>query len=222
MPDRKKPTGSSGFFRVTGSGEAAPVEQPHSDNKAEIERAIVDIFLRSHTYFTGEPFFLSNPRQNKEDDFDFTVTSPLGDAFLELMEIAPLSESGGSYEKASSGYKAGELATAIINQIFKKSRRYRPKRELFLLLYLTHWTFALGTSAIQLLRYKLAKRRHVFNAIFYIAPLDDKVGALHWLYPVPPEYLLNFKPEEHENDYTLNLDYRNWQIGRGNFPPPSD
>jgi hypothetical protein len=97
--------------------------------KAQIEKTIVDIFLRSHTYFTGEPFFLSNPRQNGENDFDFTVTSQRGDAFLELMEIAPLAQYGGSYEKVSPGYRAGELATAISKKIFKKSGRYKPKRE---------------------------------------------------------------------------------------------
>jgi maltose-binding protein MalE len=75
---------------------------------------------------------------------------------------------------------------------------------------------------IQLLRYKLAKRRHVFDAVFYLAPLDDTVGQLVWLYPVPPGLLFNFKPEEHENAYTLNLDYRKFQIARGDTHlPPS-
>jgi hypothetical protein len=221
MRRRKKPIGRSGYFRVTASGEAAPVEQLRPDEKAEIEKHIVDIFLRSHTYFTGEPFFLSNPRQNAEDDFDFTVTSPAGDAFLELMEIAPLSKSGSGYEAAPPGYRAGDLATAITDRIFKKSKRYKkPKRELFLLLYLTHWAFALGTATIQLIRYKLSKRRHVFNAVFYLAPLDNEVGVLHWLYPVPPDFLFNFRPEDHENAFTLNLDYQKWQVDRVSSSPP--
>jgi hypothetical protein len=212
---RKKPTGRSGFYRVTGGGEATPIELSHSDEKAEIERKVVDMLLRSHTYHTGEPFLLSNPRQNKEDDFDFTVTSPRGDADLELMEVAPLSAFGGSYENVPPTHKAGDLAAAISKEIFKKSKRYKPKRELFLLLYLTHWSLALGKATIQLLRYKLKKQRHVFGAVFYFAPLDDEVGVIEWLYPVPPGFLFNFKPADHENAVTLNFDHHKWQVSRG-------
>jgi hypothetical protein len=122
MSKSKKPVGRLGYFRVSASGEARPVELAHHEDKAQIEKEIVDIFLRSHTYWTGEPFFLSNARQNAENDFDFTVTSPLGDAFLELMEVAPLAKCEGSYEKAVPGYKAGELAATISKDIFKKSR----------------------------------------------------------------------------------------------------
>jgi hypothetical protein len=141
------------------------------------------------------------------------------------MEVAPLAKCEGSYEKAASGYRAGELAAAISKDIFKKSRHYKkPKRELFLLLYLTYWAFAFGQATIQLLRYKLRKHRHVFNAVFYLAPIDDTVGVLHWLYPVPPEFLFNFKPEEHENAFTLNFDYQKFQVthgGASQIPPIS-
>jgi hypothetical protein len=220
MPKRKKPTGRSGFYRVTGAGEGASVDNPQPDEKAEIEGNVVDMFLRSHTYFTGEPFFLSNPRQNKENDFDFTVTSPRGDADLELMEVAPLSDFGGSYEGAPAIHTAGDLAAVISRGIFKKSKRYKPKRELFLLLYLTHWSLAPGQATIQLLRYRLNKQRHVFSAVFYFAPLDGEVGVVEWLFPVPPGMLLNFKPEDYEKALVMNFDYRNWQIKRGDGPTP--
>jgi hypothetical protein len=167
------------------------------------------------------PRHVARKRQNAENDFDFTVTSPLGDAFLELMEVAPLAKCEGSYEKAVPGYKAGELAATISKDIFKKSRHYKkPKCELFLLLYLTHWAFAFGQATIQLLRYKLKNHRHAFAAVFYLAPIDNTVGLLHWLYPVPPVYLFNFRPEEHENAYTLNLDYQKFQVIRANDSKP--
>jgi hypothetical protein len=218
MPE--KPTGRSGFFRIYASGEATPVENSRPTNKAEIEQAIVDMFLRSHTYFTGEPFFLNNPRQNAENDYDFTVTSPKGDASLELIEIAPLAEVKGDYEKVSAGHRAGDLAKAVGDAIFKKSNRYQPKRELFLLVYRTHWSFSLGFAAIQLLRYRLSREQHVFSAVFYLNPIDGTVGELHWLYPVPPDLLANFRPEDAENAYSLNFDYRKFQV-RTDGPLPN-
>ena len=182
------------------------------------------MFVRSCSQ-NAKPLF-GNPRPNEENDFDFTVSTARGDAYLELMEVAPLAAFGGSYEDAAAIHKAGELASSISKEIFRKSKRYRSKRELFLLLYITHWSFALGQATIQLLRYKLKKQRHVFSAVFYLAPLDGEVGVIEWLYPVPPSFLFNFKPEEHENAFTLNLDYQKWQITRGDGSsaqsPPSD
>jgi hypothetical protein len=55
--------------------------------------------------------------------------------------------------------------------------------------------------------------------VFYLAPIDNTVGVLHWLYPVPPEFLFNFKPEEHENAFTLNFDYQKFQVTRGGASP---
>ena len=56
--------------------------------------------------------------------------------------------------------------------------------------------------------------------MFYLAPLDDTTGVVHWLYPVPPAFLFGFRPEEHEDAYTLNLDYHNWRVVRENVDPP--
>jgi hypothetical protein len=91
----------------------------------------------------------------------------------------------------------------------EQDRAYVPNRSLSRLL-----------TGDRLIRYKLSKQKHTFNAVFYLEPLDDKVGVLNWLYPVPPDFLFNFRPEEHEDAYTINLDYRNWQVVRGTEAPP--
>lgn len=93
-----------------------------------------------------------------------------------------------------------------------------PKRKLFLLIYGTHWAFSLGISTIQLLRYRLSREQHVFSAVFYLKPIDATFGEIHVLYPVPPKYLVNFKPEEHEKLYSLGFDYQKFQIVGRNFP----
>jgi len=213
MSKGKKPVGNVGFFRLTGDGKGVPIDQSLPEQKGAIELRMVEMFLRSHP--PNSKAIFSNPRQNKESDFDFTVSTDHGDAFLELMEIAPLDGSGGSFDNVPASHNAQALAAAITKNILKKSRRYRVKRDLFLLIYLTHWAFALGRATIQFLRYNLRKQKHVFRAVFYLAPLDDETGYFEWLFPVPPRYLLNFRPEEHKEAVVTNFDYRKWQIARG-------
>src|ERR1700722_15433662 len=124
----KKPVGISGpcklKVQLDGSPKCSfnPIKWPGT--KAEAERAIVDRFIGSmnrRLSRSGEKFFLSDPLQNAENGFDFTIRSPKGMASLELMEIAPLK---GPYEQAPSIYKVEELAHVIFQCILKKSTRY--------------------------------------------------------------------------------------------------
>ena len=92
-----KPTGTHGFFRATVGeddkivGEFIKTEL--SPEQAAIEPRMAEQFISSaNTHFgsAGETFCLSDPQANAEDDYDLTVLSPNGLAYLELMEIAPL------------------------------------------------------------------------------------------------------------------------------------
>src|SRR5262249_40433937 len=103
-----KPIGNSGPYQVrvhpdgTVTGSFAAIALPN--DKKKVEQAIVERFIASmnrQLAKCGEQFLLSDPRQNAENDFDFTVKSPKGDAFLELMEIAPLK---GPYDNAPPQY----------------------------------------------------------------------------------------------------------------------
>mgnify|MGYP006865025576 CR=1 FL=1 len=143
---RTKPSGIKGPLRiqvVEGGAVVSSFEQiPFSSNKADLEKGIVDKFFLSMNKGlakSGEKFLLLDPQQNEENDFDFTVTSPDGPAYLELMEIAPLQ---GPHEHAPVGYRPYDFAQAIFDGIHQKSQRY-PKnmiQDLYLLLYVTHWT----------------------------------------------------------------------------------
>lgn len=213
-----KPTGVSGYFgvQVGADGEVTGgFEQvPFSEEKTAVEERIVDRFLAStnkHLASSGDRFIFSDPKGNPEADFDFTVTSANGPAYLELMEIAPLS---GPYSDAPASYKPYEFGKAILSGIMKKSARYPKKldRDLFLLTYVTHWTFALSESVIACLRYWLGIQPTVFRAIFSYEPLDAEEGVPRWLSPVPPELLGSFDPERIRDNICLNLDPRKGQV----------
>lgn len=213
-----KPTGITGFFRaqVTADGKVVGSfeKTPFSEGKAEVENQMVERFIASmnkHLEGTGDRFFLAEPQRNDEDDFDFTVALPNGPAYLELMEIAPLS---GPHEQAPEKYKPYDFAKAILSGILKKSNRY-PKstgRDIFLLLYVTHWTFALSQTTLACLRYWLKRQPTVFRAIFTYEPFDAEEGVPHWLFPVPPELIGGFDPEQITDNVCLNLNPQKWQV----------
>jgi hypothetical protein len=149
-----KPSGTSGFFQVRaneqGDISGAFVPTPYSTEKAEIERQMVVSFISSmnkNLATSCEEFFLSNPKQNQENNIDFTVDSPNGLAYLELMEIAPLK---GPYTTAPSSYKPYEFAKAVLAGIKQKSDHYAGTqgRDIFLLLYITHWSFIPSSSTL--------------------------------------------------------------------------
>src|SRR5262249_33236914 len=199
----------------TVTGSFVPPTMP--ETKVEIERCIADRFIASMNQYpaqAGERFFLSNPVTNQENDFDFTVQSSRGDAFLELMEIAPLR---GPYDTAPPRYDVYGFARALFGGILSKSERY-PKRmtnELFLLVYVTHWAFTLGEPVIGCLRYWCAKTPLAYRAVFSFQSLDEKEGTPQWIFPVPPDLLGNFDPEKVRGATCLNLDPRKWSVSPG-------
>lgn len=213
-----KPTGISGFFRVQVVSDgrvSGGFEQTHfSEDKALVEERIVDRFLASmnkHLASSGDRFIYADPKRNPEADFDFTVSAPNGPAYLELMEIAPLA---GPYAEAPPSYKPYEFGKAILSGILEKSARYprNMRRTLLLLTYVTHWTFALSQSTVACLRYWLRTQPTVFRAIFSYEPLDAEEGVPRWLFPVPPELLGSFDPEQIRDNVCLNLDSRKGQV----------
>ena len=212
-----KPTGTSGFFRAQVGADGQVVGSfekiPFSEEKAAVEKHMVERFIASmnkHLAKMGDRFFLADPQSNSEDDFDFTVSSPNGPAYLELTEIAPLT---GPYEQAPAKYKPYDFGKAILSGILEKSNRY-PKnmgRDAFLLLYVTHWSFALSKTTLACLRYWLTGQPTVFRAIFTYEPLDTEEGVPHWLFPVPPELIGLFDPEQVRENVCLNLNPQKWQ-----------
>src|ERR1043166_4774840 len=116
MPGKKgvvKPTGLQGFFQVQakdGTINAGFHQITFPPQKGEIELMVARGFSRSMDRELakqgGEKFFLSNPRLNPETDFDITVSTPTGNASLEMREIHP----GGRYHEAQSSYNPYDFA----------------------------------------------------------------------------------------------------------------
>jgi len=208
-----KLTGISGHFRVSAQADGkllgSFVQLPFSPGKAAIERQMAENFIASINALMirdgGERFMLKNPRATAENDFDFQLDPPSGTAALELMEIAPLT---GPYAAAPASYRPYELARSILTAVHAKSRHYASTRgpDIYLLLYLTHWTFTLSLSTVRCLQYWLQRERTVFSAIFAYQPLDAHSGVPHWLFPIPPEILGTFTPDDVARNSVINVD----------------
>jgi len=219
-----KPSGISGCCRVQVDSDGrvyGTFEQvPFASEKAELEAQMVSRFILSMNKglaSTGETFILANPKQNDENHFDFTVDSPRGPSYLELMEIAPLR---GPYEMVPSNYKPYDFARVILEGVRSKSGRYGTShnRDLFLLLYVTHWAFALSDTTLACLRYWCARQQLGFRAIFSYQPLDEDEGVPGWIYPYPPDLLGSFDPETVRDNVCINLDPRKFEVVRGRRP----
>jgi len=91
----RKPTGTTGPLHVSAE-EAEFLQLEFPSTKEEIEEFIVEAFVRNSD---SMPLRISEWKQNHQNDFDFSVVTTEGPKFLELMEIAPLENLRGSYDK---------------------------------------------------------------------------------------------------------------------------
>lgn len=208
----KKPTGRNGLMRIQ-AGQGGTVEASYHQlqlpsSKASVERLMAEWFVSAMAKASHagsmEPMFW-DVQANVENDFDFTVSTQRGAANLELQEIAPLT---GPYDSAPKDYKPYDFAKHIRDKIVSKSRKYgiQRQRDLFLLTYVTHWSFHLSRTTIDCLRVWLAAEPLAFNAVFTFSPVQEGEGDIRWLYPVPPEMREGFDPESVRDNVTLNLD----------------
>jgi hypothetical protein len=214
-----KPTGTLGPIQISsnsdGSISASFSKIPFPTQKAEVERIIVDRFFASvnkQVCPTGDRLVFSEAKQNEENDFDFNFRTPKGPAYLELMEIAPLK---GPYDSVPTSYKSYDFARTVFDRLFEKSSHYTKEagKDLYLLLYVTHWAFALTPPAMACVRYWCARPALVFGAVFYFRPLGDEQGVADFLFPVPAEALGNFDPEFIRGADSILFDPRKGTVG---------
>lgn len=183
----KKPTGKNGTTRISinGKGDKDVQFLPHEypEEKDNIEEKIVINFISSANSDLekhGEKFILAEPTKNDLDDFDFSIIGPNGESFLELMEAAPLKGVKGGYKNAPKKYRVIEIVDFIYEKVKSKSDKY-PKnlgKDLFLLIYTTHFSFSLSNSAVTYLSWLFREKKLVFNAIFLFTPIDSSYGQV--------------------------------------------
>ncbi|MEE8056309.1 MAG: UvrD-helicase domain-containing protein [Pseudomonadales bacterium] len=183
-----------------------------------IHLATLTFILNAEKTFK-EYFFISEPQKNELDDFDFSVKTPKGDAYLELMEVAPLDLHKTNFDNAPNTYDRYELAEYIVNKIMGKSDKYpsNMEGELFLLLYITDFKFVLSDTTVQILRYFLIEKSPKFDVIFLYTPLDDKNGVVNWLHPIQKEDFQGFSPEIYRGE-VINLDPGGFVVTTENKP----
>ena len=214
-----KPVGVNGPVKVSVGTDSSTVEFQHLDfpnTKEEIEAFIVHGFLRDAVANNFLPPVSIAPRQNAQDDFDFTLTIEGHEPkSLELMEIAPLEHLRGSYAVAPAKYKPYELAEYIKTKILKKSERYRTSAGagIMLLNYVTDWHFVLSESVLRLLQYWLARSSHSFQAIYSYQPIDRAFGVVHVIFPSTSQD--NFDPEAFRNVEVSNANPATDYVSRG-------
>jgi hypothetical protein len=138
------------------------------------------------------------PEQNAENDFDFTLTTRTGVAFLDLVEVAPLEAFGGSYENVPQILRVGDIAGSAYSLIRRKHSKYQGiwQTPIHLLAYTTDWRLALPPSALTLLAHWLHSHSHGFATVSYFLPAGI-LRPLWWsLYPSDDDELAGL--DEHE------------------------
>ncbi len=219
MSKRKphKPTGTRGQTKITIGSDGVRVEFqpiPFPRTQKEIEAFIVDGFLRVARQQGILQTSSLHARQNELDDFDFSLTTPSGNKYLELMEIAPLEHLGGSHAKAPNSYKSYDFAQNALNKIKAKSDRYATStgQGLLLLIYVTDWRFNVSDPVVALLQYWTLQQKHNFEGIFFYSPTTSQEGLARLIYPTPLEFWKGFNPELYRDNITVNLSPTNWSI----------
>ncbi len=208
MKKPRKPTGTTGSLRLESGKEPAFQQVAFPETKADIELFVAKSFIAN---LSNWGFNVISFSPNVENDLDFKLETDTGIIYLELMEIAPLELTKGSYNKASNEYLIYDFVVAIRDKIVAKSQKYRSTKQprIILLTYITHWTFNLGIQAYCLLQYMLCHSDLCFEQIFLHKP-SSPTGITEHLYPSPKKYWeeQGFDPEAYRNLKAIAVDLR--------------
>lgn len=195
----KKPTGTSGFMRISPK-DISFKKTIFPDSKEEIEVFIMERFVEN-TNNQDAPFKFISFVQNEQNDFDFSVETIFGKNDIDLMEIAILDKNG--YSLVNNQCNDIEFSRSILKKIKSKSVKYGNKKlPLSLLLYATDFKFNLSELVIQHLQYLLNKEGHCFKMIFFFSLLDNKNGYSRLLFPSD---INEFDENRYRNNITINL-----------------
>ena len=208
----RKPTGTIGPLHLSDE-EAKFLHFEFPRTKEKIESFIVEAFVRNSGSI---PLRITEWKQNQQNDFDFSVGTTDGPKFLELMEIAPLENLRGSYDKAPSSYKPYDFAANIFAKINGKSEKYRgaASSNICLLMYVTDWAFTLSQTVIALLQYWTSHQSHSFEYIFCYSPIDACYGIPNLIYPTSKDFWKKINPDSYRENVVHNLSPLKWDFTR--------
>ena len=221
MAQQKKPVGRCGPIRITPAGPVRELLQFPAD-KAERERMIADLFVLNRAIPRGDDKFgpFANPRQNDENDLDFTIETSDGAKLLELAEFAPLAALKTSYQKAPRQLTMRDCAQLFFELIMKKSKHQGGANRL-LLIYKTHDAFFVSPPVQELVLRWLRKSAPQFDSIYYLSPSDATGATVFVIFPRNQPGMFATMPDEKLENLSLTLvDFD--EVVRGNEPeaPP--
>lgn len=159
-PTPTKPTGEISITRVTATNEGQVAELISSNlptNKEALEQTFATLFVDAYnagnlqrgTVSPGSSITIVS--QNDTTDLDFSIQSDLGD-YLELAEVAPLSESFGRAALRTGKFHVLEMARWIYRSLIqRKFIKYGDELagRTLLLLYITNWQFLISDRTIE-------------------------------------------------------------------------
>jgi hypothetical protein len=181
----KKPTGqiTGAKIEIGPSGVTGGVTaHAFPTQKDEIEQHIIDLWRNAMINAGASALKVT---QNKENDFDFTVESVGGTAYLDLVEIVYPKGLGTPYKGGTLEINFGKFAEHVRSIVLKKSAHYGQQkgRPIDLLLYVTHFHFWPSPIVVPLIQHSLATTHHVFENVFLVVPFPDGEINLRVLFP---------------------------------------
>lgn len=213
----KKPTGSIQSLQISTFSDDSTNLQikiiKFSSDKEEIEKQIVDLFVKT-TIKSGFSF-LETPKQNKQDDFDFSLTLPGGKVYLELTEFI-VKDQEIPYLTSSTPRTCGEFhdmfLKTIDNKIKKASKRLEKmtllKKELLpvdLLCYTTHADYNIDDVVVVLLQHTLLNYKNPFENIFLLQPIAFNHAHIRVLQPYSDKTIDNNTLVKLRDNQLINL-----------------
>lgn len=197
---RRKPRGTLNFVRLTFGKpeESGLIDANFPDTKDQIENEILKRFLKdSENHPEINIKFISQPKQNIENDLDFSIQTSDGECYFELMEFAPLENERGGYDSISPIRNPYYDANWTFEKLKAKSNKYGEiANRTILLIYITDENFKLGSIALNILKYWTTTKPHGFKRIYIYMPLLNG-GIINVVFPSKID--TTFDPEEYKN-----------------------
>jgi hypothetical protein len=191
---RPKPQGKSGPF---GGGPNGPTwfVIPFPEDKTERERLIANLFVKAFDRWVAtqsEPTLapFGQPKQNEENDLDFTVETSVGPMQMELAEFAPLSDFGPRFADAPRSLHPREKAEHAIKLIDMKSAHQGGERR-FLVIHATEHGFWLDPNTIERMRRAFQKSPPRFDRVYWISIHSLDEASVSEIFPGTPHHLFS-------------------------------
>ncbi|AZV21996.1 MAG: hypothetical protein E5Y74_24320 [Mesorhizobium sp.] len=219
---RTKPQGASGPIK-TGQDGAEWAVIPFPEDKAEREEMIARLFVKGFEIYVqmqSEPSWapFGKPKQNLENDIDFTVMTSQGEKLMELAEFAPLKSHGGTFANAPKKIDPKEKTELALSLIQEKSA-HQGGKDRFLVIYATEQGFRIDPMTVERLRRILAIYPPNFERIYSASPIDLEYAAVSEIYPGKPHHFWGSEPidvldqwntyQPHPTEFTVGFS-RTW------------